>query len=79
MAFKYVAGCPAPCATAGNVTAAALAAVVAAAKASEYTVVVLGHTTFFENESRDRGGHDRLLATLLAGLRCNAGGALGCS
>ena len=54
MAFKYAAGCPAPCATAGNVTAAALAEVVAAAKASEYTVAVLGHTTFFENESRDR-------------------------
>ena len=61
MAFEYVGGCPAPCATAGNVTAAALAEVVAAAKASEYTVAVLGHTTFFENESRDRGGHDPLL------------------
>lgn len=53
-AFRYVAGCEAPCATAGNVTAAALEAVVAAAKASEYTIAVLGHDTWFENESRDR-------------------------
>lgn len=52
--FRYEAGCEAPCAAAGNVTAAALAAVVAAARASEYTIAVLGHDMWFENEGRDR-------------------------
>eukprot|EP01050_Picozoa_sp_SAG11_P007128 SAG11_NODE_583_length_8352_cov_3.465649_5_plen_162_part_00 len=52
--LQLVKGCSAPCSTPGNVTAAALAAAVAAAKASEYTVAVLGHDTYFESESRDR-------------------------
>lgn len=53
-ALRYVAGCEAPCATAGNLTAAALGAVVAAAQGSEYTIAVLGHDMWFEGESRDR-------------------------